>query len=348
MAHDLSIVIPVRNEAPRIPGLVQMLARQEGVSLVLIVIDGESSDDTVSRVIRHGSEEGIDVRVGHTPPNRARQIEQGVSLSLTPLTMILHADSRFDDHRAIGNALHDLRRVVDQGDHPAGGHFRLRFEERDRLPPRWLAFQEAKGGLSRRDCIHGDQGLIFPTRWLARQFPLPPDRPMLAETILANRMLEEGEMILFDSHIITSARRFLREGVGERQLLNALILNAHHTGWDRFFREHPPLYREDRESERLDRRRVIAHAVRLLEREEEEEKRRILRESGRYLVDNAWQIPLMLDLLLPLHHRSKRFPLLWLHDRFCAPLLGMGWGERVGEWILKRWLARQLAGAAPP
>lgn len=346
MPFDLSVIIPVRNEAPRIPGLIAMLARQEGIDHHLILVDGQSTDETVAKAQQHARQAGIPLIVEESPPNRAIQIQRGIPSATAPLTMILHADSRFDDPLALRKGI-NLLRPGEGG--VRGGHFRLRFEERDLLPPRWLAFQEAKARLPRHDCIHGDQGLIFPTSWLSRQPPLPPDRPMLAETILANRMLDEGGMILLASDITTSARRFLTEGIGGRQLVNALILNAHRVGWDRFFREGLPLYREQNESGRLDSGRIVSHAVSLLEREGEKEKNRILRESGRHLAQNAWQIPLLFHLMVSTPRIPSRFPLIALYDRLCAPLLKGGVGGMVGEWLLRLWITRQLEdGASPP
>lgn len=336
MRHAVSVVVPVRNERENVDRFLAALAAQRGVETTVVIVDGDSRDGTIQRARESAARLPLRVRFAKSPPDRMRQIQSGVELISSPWTLIMHADCRLTDDRAIAGGIEILSTASARSPRPVGGRFCLRFDETGKIPPRWIAHQESKARMNRPDCIHGDQGLLLPTGWLRERIgSLPTDRPMLTETLLANRMLEEGEMLLFGSEIVTSGRRFVREGFVRRQLLNALILGAHHAGWDRFFQSGLPLYRSQGETGRLPVRSIVRTVARLLQEEPASERKRILSAAGAYLASQTWQLALLVETVLSPKNAGIEHPLVSLHDRLMAPLMNGRAGSVVGTFLVR-------------
>jgi hypothetical protein len=95
---------------------------------------------------------------------------------------------------------------------------------------------------------------------------------------------------------MTSARRFEKEGLKERQILNAVIMALCATGMDQMVSKIPNIYREHDKSGRLDIYQIL-----LLVKEEigalsRGERRSFWSRIGGYVSNNAWQIPFFLDV----------------------------------------------------
>lgn len=172
----------------------------------------------------------------------------------------------------------------------------------------------------------------------------PPGPSMLAETSLADRILDCGEWLLFPDAILTSARRFETEGLSERQALNALIMGAAAARWDRFFAEVPLLYRQQDRSGRLRLGPILERIDLLLDELPPEERRLLWRAIGAYVRDNAWQIPFLLDLRRSYRlDPDERLPATPLTERFqcwLAPHLAGPVGAYLASLLTRLWLRR--------
>lgn len=83
---ELSIVIPVLNDAQALQRLLQDLQPWRGRCQV-IVVDGGSSDESASIAMRHADNWLV------TEPGRARQMQAGADIATAPRLWFLHADS---------------------------------------------------------------------------------------------------------------------------------------------------------------------------------------------------------------------------------------------------------------
>lgn len=75
--------------------------------------------------------------------------------------------------------------------------------------------------------------------------------PLLEDTRVAEKIRQAGAWILLPAEIRTSARRFEIEGLYERQLLSALLMNVAAIGWEAFFGAAPGIYRRQDRTQRL-------------------------------------------------------------------------------------------------
>jgi glycosyltransferase involved in cell wall biosynthesis len=84
----ISLVIPVIDEATRLPNFLRRLA-DETTAHDVIVVDGGSADDSVAIAITAG------VRVLETAAGRGIQLYAGADQAMGDVMLFLHADSAF-------------------------------------------------------------------------------------------------------------------------------------------------------------------------------------------------------------------------------------------------------------
>ena len=121
----VSIVIPVLNEAARLPPLIESLRRQDP-DAEIIVVDGGSTDGTGDVARRHA------VTVIDSAKGRGQQVAAGAAAAAGDVLLFLHADSRFPD-----GGLSRIRETLSAAPDIVGGNFRLLFDGGDRFSD-WL------------------------------------------------------------------------------------------------------------------------------------------------------------------------------------------------------------------
>jgi rSAM/selenodomain-associated transferase 2 len=293
---DLSIIIPVLNEASGLPALFRVLAGQQGVTAEVVICDGGSTDGTAALGWRLAGELSFPVRIISTSPGRARQMNEGARVAAGETLLFLHADSRFADPEAVRKGLDRLGSAITaDGSDRIAGHFPLRFDRQENFSSWGYYHFESKARLDRPECIHGDQGFLLRRSFFDDVGPFDPALPMLAETRFADKVRLKGRWLLLPSDIHTSARRFEAEGLRERQTLNAIITNFAAAGWDTFFAELPRLYPHQESVGRLDLPILLKNISRLMGTLPIREQVRLWYATGRYVRDNAWQLALVSD-----------------------------------------------------
>lgn len=293
---ELSVIIPVLNEAATLPGLFRTLASQEEIDMEAVVCDGGSTDGTVelSQSLCKGMP--FPLRMVTTLPGRGRQLNAGALAAAGETCLFLHADSRFPDTLAFRQGLDRLAAAIGENGHDRiAGHFALRFNRKEATPS-WRYYHfECKARLDRPECTHGDQGFLLRHSFFDAVGPFDPALPMLAETRFAGAVRSVGQWLLLPAEIHTSARRFETEGLQERQALNAVITNFAAAGWEAFFREFPRLYGNQETTGRLDLPAFLRETSRLMDLLPRPDRRRLWSATGRYVRDNAWQLALARD-----------------------------------------------------
>lgn len=288
----VSIVIPALNEERTLPALFSSLAAQRGITPEVILSDGGSGDSTIAVARMEADRHSLSIKVLTVEPGRGRQLNAGAAACCSTWLLFVHADSRFSDPHAIRNSISHLTAA---GDTPMAGHFALRFARSTPRPSLAYYFYECKARLDRVECTHGDQGLLIPRSLFQEVGPYETFPPMLAETRLADRIRFNGRLCLLPAEIITSARRFESEGLYQRQVLNAILMNCAGIGWDDFFHALPALYQSHAAGKPLCLAPILEKIRDLIREMPPRKRREFWQGTGGYVRRNAWQLAFVLD-----------------------------------------------------
>jgi len=300
MTHDhtpeLSIIVPVLNEAALLPSLFATLAAQEGIRFELILCDGGSDDSTPQRAAQLAPQAPFATEVVQAPRGRGRQMNAGSAVARADALLFLHADSTFAAGDALARGLSALRaRQAETGGGRVAGRFGLRFRRRSDEPSLAYFFYEAKARLARTECIRGDQGFMLSRTFFRSMGGFDERMPFLEDLCFVDAVAAQGGWLLFPAEIGTSARRFEAEGLRERQVLNAIIVNCRVAEWSEFFATLSGLYRLDAATGRLSLYPVLDGIRALLARQPNGWRRAFWRVTGRHVAANAWQLFFWLD-----------------------------------------------------
>ncbi len=318
---ELSVIVPVLNEAALLPELFRTLAEQQGTSLELVVSDGGSTDGTAELARHMGNEALFPVTVTTGECGRGRQLNSGAAASRGATLLFLHADSRFADPQALSTALDLLADATSlKGHERIAGRFPLRFTRRDQSPSLAFYYYECKARLDRRECTHGDQGFMLRRAFFTEAGPFDESLPMLAETRFAETVRRKGEWLLFPAEIFTSARRFETEGLYARQALNAIIMNFAALEWETFFREFASIYTGHDQSGRIALAPTLRAIGRLISALPPRQRLSLWYATGAYVRSHAWQIPFFFDTRRNFRRGvpagEGKTPLLDCHDHY--------------------------------
>lgn len=293
---ELSIIVPVLNEASELTPLLDNLALQKGVSFELILCDGGSADGTPEIIEGVATHAPFPVKKIETARGRGCQMNAGAAIAGGELLLFLHADCRFPDQHALQRAIQIIRGKMAESDSLAiAARFSLCFRRRDNSPSMAYFYYEAKARLNRTDCIRGDQGFLIPQNFFRQLGGFDQSLPFLEDVRLAALVAQNGKWQLLPDVISTSARRFETEGLYERQVANAIIANNLFAGWTEFFISLPGLYGCSSESGRLLLFPLLEGIRTLLAGHPLPWRLDFWSATGRHVAANAWQIFFWLD-----------------------------------------------------
>ncbi len=288
----LSIIVPVLNEAETLPGLLSTLAQQHGVAFEVILCDGGSTDVSLQSVAALAKEVAFEVRVVNSLRGRGAQLNAGARVARGGWLLFLHADSQFDDPMALVRSLDALKEAMQPSAKAVAGHFALRFKDRCAQSSAAYAYYEFKASLDRAECTHGDQGFLLSRSLFQALGPFDEALPLLEDTRFAEKLRASGRWLLLPADILTSARRFETEGLLQRQVLNAFIMNFSAIGWNEFFKAIPGVYRSQDCASKLRLRPFFEMIHKLLLRRPLRERARLWYLTGGYVRGHAWQLVL--------------------------------------------------------
>jgi len=204
---DCSIIVPTLNEAVAIENTLRTV-RERAPGAEVIVVDGESADDTVARA-RPLADTVIVARRG-----RGGQLNEGARISQGEALLFLHADTipDVDGIAAMRAALADP--TVD------GGAFRLRFDD-PRPVYATIATQITRRSLRTRSYT-GDQAIFVRRSSFERLGGYRPWQ-FMEDVELSERIARVGRNVLLDATVTTSARRHRAWGLPRTQTTVVLI-----------------------------------------------------------------------------------------------------------------------------
>jgi rSAM/selenodomain-associated transferase 2 len=287
---EISLIIPILNEAAELPGLFASLAAQEGVIFEIILCDGGSGDSSPLLCLELGANAPFTVQAINTTRGRGVQMNAGAAIARSNLLLFLHADSRFSRTDALRIAVSVYREELQKAAAPVAARFRLCFRRQDNQPSLAYYFYESKARLDRADCIRGDQGFLLSSTLFNSLGGFNTLDPFLEDIRLVAASAESVQWLLLPAEISTSARRFETEGLYERQVVNAIITDAIAAGWTEFFSALPGLYHCNSVSGRLQLFPLLDGIRTLLAAKPVAWRRPFWRATGRHVAGNIWQL----------------------------------------------------------
>ena len=302
---DISLIVPLINEAAELPGLFASLAAQKGINLEVILCDGGSGDGSQELCRELGAKAAFPVHTLNTLRGRGLQMNAGADIARSDLLLFLHADSRFSRTDALLAAVSTYQEKSQETADPIATRFRLHFRRRKARPSLAYYFYESKARLNRADCIRGDQGFLLHRSLFISLGRFDTSLPFLEDVRLVALAAERAQWLLLTVEISTSARRFETEGLYERQVVNAIITNAVAAGWTEFFSALSGLYHCNSVSGRLQLFPLLDGIRALLAAKPASWRRSFWRATGRHVAGNIWQLFFWLDVRSSFISRSR-------------------------------------------
>ena len=206
-SHELSIVIPVLNDAEPLGRLLTLLPPDAQVDIV--IVNGGEPDDRLTAICHRP-----DVRLLTSAPGRGCQMNVGAAAATGRWIVFLHADTRLPPQWS-----DEIRRVSADPD-VVGGSFRFQLDS-----AAWQArvIERAVGRRVRwLDLAYGDQALfvrrdIFDALGGYREWPLMEDVDFV------RRLRRAGRLYHSQQPALTSARRWERDGWWRRSAKNVIL-----------------------------------------------------------------------------------------------------------------------------
>lgn len=196
---QLSIIIPVLNEAGVLPSLLDSLDSLRSRGAEVIVVDGGSEDGSQQLASRDG------VQLVRSERGRARQMNAGASAARGNVLLFLHADTRLP-----ANAKQAIEAVFRRGGEYAWGHFDVRIEGRSFMLRVVASLMNGRSRLT--GIATGDQA-IFASRLAFETAGGFPDQPLMEDIELSRRLLTLSRPICLKERAVTSGRRWEAYGV---------------------------------------------------------------------------------------------------------------------------------------
>lgn len=211
--EKISIIIPTLNEAKT---LTQALAStQQGTDVEVIVVDGGSQDNTVAITASLG------VKALSAPTGRATQMNAGAKVATGNILLFLHADT------CLPPGFDTLVRTTLAQPGVVAGAFALRIDA-----ALW-SLRLLKWGVNWRSrwlqMPYGDQA-IFLKAVLFDKMGGFPELPMMEDFELMRRLRRLGRIAIIPVPVLTSARRWLKQGVFKTTLMNQVAIISYLLG----------------------------------------------------------------------------------------------------------------------
>lgn len=205
----ISIIIPTFNEHGHIGKTISNMLNDQSADLIkeIIVVDGGSADDTVSEATAAGA-----LVITGSKKGRAAQMNAGAAIASAPVLYFIHADSITPPDFAS-----DIMNAVSNGFN--SGCFRLAFD-----CSHW--FLKANCWFTRFNINafhYGDQSL-FVTRDVFKKINGFNENFILFEDIdMIRRIRKQASFKIMSNRIITSARKYIDNGIYKMQMVFYLM-----------------------------------------------------------------------------------------------------------------------------
>jgi rSAM/selenodomain-associated transferase 2 len=220
----ISIVIPTLNEATHITRTLQTIASQslsDNLKIELLIADGGSTDGTPDRIIEFFEHnDTLPVRMFLSERGRAKQMNCGAHFASGDALLFLHADTQLGE-----NALVELAQALENPS-VQFGYFKMKFDSDNPIADYYASFTNINSLLTH----YGDSG-IFARREFFEKIGKFPEQELLEDVEFLQRAARHAKPYLIDNaHVITSARRFEKNGYLWQMLTNIGIVGLYKLG----------------------------------------------------------------------------------------------------------------------
>jgi rSAM/selenodomain-associated transferase 2 len=213
----LSIIMPVLDEGEGIGARLDALADMRSLGAEVIVVDGGSRDATIQRARLRAD------RVVSAPRGRAVQMNLGAAKASGEVLLFLHADTSLP-----ADADHVVLNRLERSDR-AWGRFDVEIDGRHPLLPvvGWLmSLRSRLTGIAT-----GDQA-IFVRRGAFQTVGGFPEIPLMEDIALSKRLKRVSRPLCLHERVVTSGRRWDRNGALATILLMWRLRLAFYLGAD--------------------------------------------------------------------------------------------------------------------
>ncbi len=211
-----SIIIPTYNEADQIARTINIINAANGrYEAEIIVVDGGSIDDTIKIAEQCGATVVRSARKG-----RAAQMNTGASIAKHEILYFLHADSI-----PPANFTSQILRACKDGF--TTGCFRLAFDH-----DHW--FLKANAWFTRFDVNavrFGDQSLFVTKEVFQQSGGFREDLLMMEDQEIIHRLKKFGKFKVLNDVIVTSARKYVDNGVYRMQGIFFRVWGLYYLGY---------------------------------------------------------------------------------------------------------------------
>ncbi len=212
----ISIVIPTLNESACIRETLRCLVENAMGPIEIIVVDGGSIDSTVEIAAE------FDVQIVNGPAGRSAQMNAGAAVATGDVLMFLHGDTRVpkDFDQWIVNTL-------EQQQEPIAGAFNLEIAG-ESWQLRWVEW-----GVRVRSTIfqlpYGDQAIFLKSSTFYK-FGGFPELAIMEDFVLIRSLAKCGRIAIVPAAVITSARRWEKQGVIKTTVINQMMIIGYALG----------------------------------------------------------------------------------------------------------------------
>ncbi len=201
----ISVIVPVWNEEKSIQKVIEHIQLNDSENLIgeILVIDGQSSDNTINNAENSGA-----IVYQSPKKGRAAQMNFGASKAQFPILFFLHADSlpplNFSS-LITSSVLNGF----------SGGCFRLKFD----LDHHFLTLVSWFTRFDNNSCRGGDQGLFVKKDIFDRFGGFNEHYKICEDHEIIKNIKAEGKFGILKDYVVTSARRYNENGIYRLQLI---------------------------------------------------------------------------------------------------------------------------------
>lgn len=214
---QLSVIVPVLNEAARISESLRSLERLRRRGHEIIVVDGGSTDGSSARAV------GLADQVLTATMGRARQMNTGANAASGAVLLFLHVDTELT-----AAAAEQLEQLCGRRE-ACWGRFDVRFSSRRRMMALIAACMNVRSRWT--GVATGDQAM-FVDRELFGRVGGFPEIELMEDVALSKRLRAIARPVCLRGPVVTSPRKWVNEGVLRTVLLMWRLRLAYFLGGD--------------------------------------------------------------------------------------------------------------------
>ena len=199
----VSIIIPTLNEEENMKNILNNLKSLKG-DFEVIFSDGGSSDRTVEIIKNWGN-----CKIINSERGRAKQLNNGAKQSNNDILLFLHADSIIEE-----DVLIKIENFIKNGNR--AGCLKIKFDSKRALMSLFAFLSNLR--VKYRNIAFGDQA-IFIEKKLFEDIGMFDEIPIMEDYKFSLKLKSICRIKYIDSYIISSSRRFERNGIIKTALL---------------------------------------------------------------------------------------------------------------------------------